>query len=220
MVAILGSDNSTQAGNAALSAFNRSSLVGAGWTAVVYNDAALSTFLSGGLAGAGIVMMDSAGNVSGGANFTELGYFTTNAVKINNFLGGGGGLFSQANDYGWVSALLPTLGVGPDQGAQGLALTPSGNAAFPGLTNANLSSGPWHNYFTNTAGLPILAASTTFTTTAFPNGAPVVIGASGGSVTNPNPPGNVPDGGSFALVYLGLGGLLFFARRWKMKSAA
>ena len=145
VVAVLGSNPGTQAHNAALSAFNNSALPAAGWTLTTYNDAALTTFLSGGLAGAGIVMMDSAGNVSGGATGAELTAFTNNATNINTFLGNGGGLFSQSNGYGWVSALVPGLA---DVSASntGLALTPAGNAAFPGLTNADLSAGPWHNY--------------------------------------------------------------------------
>src|SRR5687767_493271 len=81
VVAVLGSNPGTQAHNAALSAFNNSSLPAAGWSLTTYNDAALSTFLSGGLAATGIVMMDSAGNVSGGAVAAELTAFTTNAAN-------------------------------------------------------------------------------------------------------------------------------------------
>jgi hypothetical protein len=214
-VAILGSNPGTQAHNAALSAFNNSNLPGLGWTVTTYNDAALGTFLSTGMTGAGIVMMDSAGNVSGGASAAELTSFTTNANNINSFLGAGGGLFSQANGYGWVSALLPTLGVTNIQNT-GLALTAAGAAAFPGLTNADLSAGPWHNYFTNTGGLPVLATSTQAQTL----GQAVIIGASGGTVTDPDPPmTGVPDGGSFVIVYLALGSLIIAFRRHALKRA-
>ena len=217
VVAILGSDVGTQAHNAALSAFNNSSLPGLGWTVSTYNNAggaatgALTNFLAGGLTGAGIVMMDSGSNVTGGASASERGAFTTNATNINSFLAAGGGLFSQANGYGWVTALIPTL-TDVDDSATGLALTPAGQAAFPGLTNGDLSAGPWHNYFTNVGAIPILATSTTA-----PIGQAVIIGASGGSVTNPDPPRGVPDGGSFALVYLALGGIAFATRRFALK---
>ncbi len=208
-VVFLGSNSGTQAGDAALSAFTNSTLPGLGWTSVFINDAAVDTFLSGGLAGAGIIMMDSGSNVTGGATATERGYFTSNAANINSFLGGGGGLFSQANGYGWVSALLPTLTVNPLQ-ATGLLLTAAGNAAFPGLNNSDLSAGPYHNYFTNTGSLPILAVNSSQQA--------VILGASGGTVTNPDPVG-VPDGGSFFAVYLALAGLMLGFRRRLVKHA-
>ncbi|WP_414664423.1 hypothetical protein [Horticoccus sp. 23ND18S-11] len=213
-VVFLGSDQNTQAGNAAASAFNNSSLVAAGWTSVFINDAAIGTFLSGGAAGAGIIMMDSGGNVTGGATTTERGLFTTNAAAINTFVGNGGGLFSQANGYGWISALLPTLG-DVDIQNQGLALTAAGSAAFPGLNNGDLSAGPWHNYFTNVGALTVFATSTQSATL----GQAVIIGAVSGSITNPDPVG-VPDAGSFAFVYIALGGLLVAFRRSVRRSAA
>jgi hypothetical protein len=212
-VVIMGSAVGGAAQIAALSAFNNSNLPGLGWTAITLNDGALTTFLTGGLAGAGIVMMDSAANVGGGASAAELAAFTANAALINNFLGAGGGLFSQANGYGWVSALVPGLGVTGFQ-TTGLTLTPAGNTAFPGLNNGDLSAGPWHNFFTNTGAIPILATG--------PNGQAVVIGSGGGTVTDPEPPPTsaVPDGGSFFAVYLALGGLAFAFRRHSFKRAA
>jgi len=215
---ILGSNVGTKAELAALSAFNLSSLkLVNGWTVTTVNDAALNTFLDGGLVGAGIVIMDSGSNVSGGATATERGYFTTHAAKINSFLGAGGGLFSQANGYAWVQALVPGLTVTGLQ-TTGLALTADGNAAFPGLTNADLSAGPWHNYFTNTGNLPILATSSTLSTPRA-----VILGAVGGSITNPNldpDPQGVPDSGSFLIAYLALGALFFASRRHAVKRVA
>jgi len=203
LVTVLGSSSSAL--SAANSAFSLSSLPGLGWSLqVVDGDANLSTFFTNGggagtnLADSGILMMDSSdNNVPGGATASERAVFTTNATAIDLFLGAGGGLFSQANGYGWISALLPTLGIVNIQDS-GLALTAAGNAAFPGLTNADLSSGPWHNSFSNTGSLPILATSTDFG--SFGN--PVILGASGGSVTNPNPP-SVPDSGSTLILMFG-----------------
>jgi hypothetical protein len=199
VVTILGSSSGT-ALTAASSAFNLSSLVGAGWSLQVVDGVTnLSNFFSGAapfnINNAGILMMDSSeNNVGGGATASELGVFTTNAMVIDSFLGAGGGLFSQSNGYGWISALLPTLGI-VNQSGSGLALTVAGNAAFPGLNNADLSSGPWHNSFSNVGSLPILATSTE-------SGVPVILGASGGSVTAPDAP-SVPDSGSTLFLMFG-----------------
>jgi hypothetical protein len=208
-IAVLGSASTALA--AAQSAFNFSGLSAAGWTLTVVDTAAnLTNFFNGtaayNISNAGILMMDSSSsNVSGGADAAELGVFTTNALTIDAYLGAGGGLFSQANDFGWASALLPSL-VTVDLGGGGngdpLSLTAAGNAAFPGLTNGDLSTGPYHNIFTNPAGLPILAVNT--------QNQAVIIGAFGGTVTNPNPPG-VPDSGAtiamLGLAFTGIAGL-------------
>lgn len=209
VVTILGSSGST-AQAAATSAFNLSTLMGAGWSLnVVDGDTNLTNFFNGtaafNISNAGILMMDSSSdNVGGGATFSELGVFTTNATVIDSFLGAGGGLFSQANGYGWISALLPTLGVVIQQD-EGLALTAAGSAAFPGLNNGDLSAGPFHNHFTNVGSLPVLATSTD--PSSF--GRAVILGASGGSVTNPEPPRSVPDSGSTLLLMFGSIGSMF-----------
>ncbi|MBI5692629.1 MAG: hypothetical protein HZC55_21320 [Verrucomicrobia bacterium] len=201
-VVILGSTSS--AASAATSAFNNSSLVGAGWSLQTVTVANFATYfgVGGGLSSAGILMMDSGANVAGGVSGSS---FTPYAAAINTFVGGGGGLFSQANGYQWLSALVPGLTVVNNQ-STGLALTPTGTTAFPGLNNGDLSAGPWHNYFTNYGALPVLANSTALIggqTQA------VILGASGGSVTAPT----VPDGGSLVLIYAGLATLAFVFRR-------
>ncbi|MBC8128226.1 MAG: hypothetical protein H8M99_13880 [Gloeobacteraceae cyanobacterium ES-bin-144] len=213
-VVAIGTSGGT-ATNAATSAFNLSSLPGAGWTLSFVDGAAnLSTFFTGsGIGAAGILLMDSGDNVGGGADSTERGVFTTNATAINNFLGAGGGLFSQANEYGWVNALVPGLTVTVEQN-DGLALTAAGSAAFPGLNNADLSAGPWHNFFGNTGTLPILATSTD----PFRPGVPVILGAQGGTVTNPQPT-RVPDTGSTLALMLGSMGSLLGGRFLKKRFA-
>lgn len=79
-------------------------------------------------------------------------------------------------NYGWLSALFPTL-TAASGGGSALQLTADGQTAFPGLTNANIA-GAWHNKFTDSSGtfpLTILA------TEAGQNG---IIG--GASVTLPS----------------------------------
>lgn len=201
-VTILGSTSTALA--AATSAFNLSGLA-ATWTLTTVSTANFGTFFgpTGTLGSSGILMMDSgSSNVGGGVAGTN---YSAYATVIDNFLGAGGGLFSQANGYEWLSALVPALTV-VDEFATGLALTATGLAAFPGLTNGDLSSGPYHNSFGNTGGIPILATSTS-TSNA------VIIGGSTGSITNPG--GNkVPEPGTLALFAVALGAI-GIARRKK-----
>ena len=193
VVVSLGSNANTTAGNAAQSAFAKSSLAAAGWTFLQVSDLTSASFDSS-IALAGIVMLDSASNVSGGMTSAEDAVLTSKAAAINSFLGGGGALFSQAGAYGWLSALVPGLVVN-GVGDQGLNLTAAGKAAFPGLTDADLSAGPYHEYFTNVGLIPVLA-------TGQSGALNVVIGAAGGSITNP-----IPEPSSIALLALGLVGV-------------
>lgn len=204
-VTILGSTSS--AATAANSAFSKSSLVAAGWTVEVVPVASFATFFgAGGNLNTGILMMDSGGNVGGGVAGTA---FNPYAGAINTFLGAGGALFSQANGYSWLSTLIPGL-TDVDESNTGLALTADGSAAFPGLTNADLSAGPWHNSFTNIGSLSVFATSSSAGSTF---GHFVIIGSAGGSITNPEPPRGTPEPGSLALMGIALAGLAAARRR-------
>ena len=201
---ILGSTSG--AGEAATSAFDGAGLTG--WTLETVSISDFASFFLGigpqKISSAGLLLMDSGDNVSGGVDGSA---FDPYAAIINAFVGSGGGLFSQANDFSWVASLVPALS-SVDLGGGGvssvLSLTPAGSAAFPGLADADLSTGPYHNYFSDTAALPILA------TDPARSGRAVVLGGSGsGSITTRG----VPDAGSFVVVYFGLVGAFIAFRR-------
>jgi len=193
-VTILGSTSTAL--TAATSAFNHSALVAAGWTLQTITTGSFGSFFSaGGNLGTGILMMDSGNNVAGGVDDSLL---LPHATAIDNFLGAGGALFSQANGYSWLSALVAGVtftDVGTSGDTSALAMTAAGTAAFPGLTNTDLSAGPWHGYFSNIGALTDLADSASGGNA----GKSVIIGGATGAITT-----QVPEPASLALVGLAL----------------
>lgn len=197
-IAVLGSDIGGTAAQAVQSALALSStLQSAGWALDLLNGAQISAFFANGGSGYSVIYMDStANNVGGGLNSAEQAILDANATAINAFVGNGGGLFSHSQGYGWLSALIPGLAV-VNSGDTGITLTAAGQANFPGLTNADLSSGPWHNYFTNTGQVPVLGVG---------NGnRAVILGGSGGSITDPTPAGGVPEPTTWVMMIAGFG---------------
>ena len=82
--------------------------------------------------------------------------------------------------YGWLSALLPGIVVTPGGSSTALSLTPAGTLAFGTLTNADLSTGPWHYDFSgNLGGLNVLFTSNVGGARPTRN-----VGLGGGSGTN------------------------------------
>jgi hypothetical protein len=212
VVAILGSTST--AASAANSAFDKSSLVAQGWTRANIGVSQLAGFFAGtgtiSTATAGLILLDSGTNVSGGVDGST---FVPFANTINNFVGSGGGLFSQANGYAWLSALIPTLTV-VNASDTGINLTPSGVSAFPGLTNADLSAGPWHNYFTGFAPLGSFGNSGVNAIIIGAAGQGTAGGGTGGTITNPGGTGTgagtVPAPASMLLI---AGGIALMAMR-------
>lgn len=206
VVVSLGSSSTALA--AAQSAFNLSNLASQGWTfQSIDGDAAINNFFMTGGSGAGIIMLDSGGNVSGGLSNSEESVLQTNALAINSFLSNGGGLFSQANSYNWLSAIIPGITL-VNESNTGINLTPAGSSAFPGLTADDLSSGPYHAAFMNYGAVPVLGVGQ-FT------GSAVILGANSGSITDPG--GAIPEPATAALLLGGLG-LLGASRRKRSKT--
>ena len=89
----------------------------------------------------------------------ELAIINAHGLDIASFVNGGGGLFSHAEEsfggnnapepYGWLTSIFPGIGIVPEFAfsLSGVEITQDGKDAFPGLTDADLSTGPWHNYF-------------------------------------------------------------------------
>lgn len=104
-----------------------------------------------------------------------------NAGVINNFVNGGGGLFSHGICYQWLSALLPGLTTVNSGNEDDLFRTPAGQAAFPSVTDAYFNAGPWHSRFEgDLGGLDVLVRSNEINDQAQQDAA-VVIG--GGQVS-------------------------------------
>lgn len=184
VVVDLGTEPGTQARNAIDSAFGLSSLPGAGWTIVHVNGAKdIGTFLTGGTVagvareGTGILYLPSAGGeTSGDLSADELAVINANAAALGQIVNVfGAGLFAMteegAGQWGWLRSIIATI-TPAEKSDTGLTLTAAGRAAFPGLTDADLSTGPWHNYFTGQfASLKVLATGR--------NGEVVILGGVG-----------------------------------------
>ncbi len=204
-VAILGA--SSTALTAAQSAINA---IGGGWTFTSYvGGAGVNNFFAN-TSGSSVLYIASDG-VSGGTFGDIATALTANATNINNFVGSGGGLFSMGQSYGWLSALIPTLTVSGES-LTGINLTAAGSAAFPGLVNQDLSSGPYHYRFNNVGALPILGVGSQ-------TNSAIILGSSGGSITNPTPPGGVPEPSTWAMLILGFGAVGATLRRRQRQTA-
>lgn len=115
-----------------------------------------------------------------------------NASAINTFVSEGGGLFSHGTCYTWLSALLPTVTTVDGGSSDDLFLTAEGVAAFPGVTNADINAGPWHNHFEGDfGGLQVLARSGDIDD-ATGTDAAVILGGAAVDIVPPPPPPPAP----------------------------
>jgi hypothetical protein len=215
-IVALGAADATPAGNAGnAGAAIRSAATQLGRTISFFDGAtAINDFFTS-LAGGGInpALIWLAG--TGAANdlvSAEGAALTSNAAAIDTFVGDGGGLMAHGSGsvaYGWLTTLLPGLSEVPGCNSSGATLTAAGQAAFPGLTNANIdaTAGPCHSHFTgNFGGLTVLANDG--------NGLAYIIGAAGGqggSITTP--PTSVPAPPTALLLGAGFAALGLARRR-------
>lgn len=178
----------------------------------------------------GIVYMPTVGsNVGGGISDAQLAVVNANGSVLNNFVAGGGGLFTQeqANSsigYGWLASLIPGFTVKGDNvggivDSTTIQLTADGSAAFPGLTSADLTNAtPWHAWFENYGpSLKVLAVGNGDGVGGF-NDAVVLGGGVGGLIScglpgQPECPTDVPEPASLPLLMAGALGLLAWRRK-------
>jgi len=204
-----------------------SAVAAAGGPATVsYHDgaAAINTFftdLAAGTINPAVIWLAGTGtnNDLDGAEGAAL---TANAAAINTYVANGGGLMSHGTGttaLGWLSTLLPGISFAGGCSSSGAMLTAAGQAAFPGLTNADVDSnaGPCHNSFSgNFGGLVSLVNDG--------QGRPYIIGGGSGTVIQCGQPGQppcqTPIPATLPLLGLGLVGVASALRRRTSKKSA
>ncbi|MCE9551189.1 MAG: IPTL-CTERM sorting domain-containing protein [Betaproteobacteria bacterium] len=178
-----------------------SAAAAAGFTVDYYDGAAAINAFFAGLANNTVpnpAMLWIAG--TGAANnldSAEGAALTANAAAISAFVGSGGGLMAHGSGvdaYGWLTALLPGLTEDPACTTNGV-LTPAGVAAFPGLTNSDISAGPCHSSFSGTlGGLQVLANDT--------NGLHFILGGGAGTTLVAADIGPIPTLSEWGMIIL------------------
>ena len=206
----LGAQDKGYAASSIKSAFTLSPLPGLGWTIEYVNGTAnMSTFLSGGSATAtdgkgaalgnltiaqtGLLFLPSANETGDDLTDADLTMLGTHGADFKNYLNAGGGLYTQGETnqdptvkgYAWLTSSFPgitytSLG-GGGEFATNIVLTPTGLAIFPGLTPADLSTGPVHGYFGGTIPAALATVFTFDETTA--GTVPLGLSSVGGGVT-------------------------------------
>jgi hypothetical protein len=213
------------------SATGLSSLAGSWTFHSITTTADITNFFNGSgarnVGNTGIIYMPTVeNNVGGGISNAQLAIVNANGGILNSFVAGGGGLFTQeqansAIGYGWLTTLLPGFTVmGDNNGgvwdSTNLQLTAAGAAAFPGLTNTDISNAtPWHAYFRNYGSLQALALGDGDNKGGFNDA--VIIGGGAGTVLacgmQGQPPCAVPEPTSLGLVAVGAIGFLMRRRK-------
>lgn len=225
--------NGSQASAAYSSATGLSSLAGSWSFYSLTSTADITAFFNGtgarNVNNTGIIYMPTVdSNVGGGITDAQLAIANLNGTTLNNFVAGGGGLFTQEQinsdiGYGWLLSLIPGFtakgdGAGGVSNSSTLQLTAAGTTAFPGLTSADLSNAtPWHAFFENFGGLAVLAVGDGDGIGGF-NDAVVIGGGTGavlacGSAGQPACANAIPEPAPLSLLALGVLGFLFSRRK-------
>jgi hypothetical protein len=235
--------NATQAQNAFASAFDLSTLPGAGWTRVTLTAAAdITNFMTNAGGGtkisqAGIIYMPTAtANVTGGITAVQLAPVNANAAALNAYVAAGGGLFTQdqcpcyvGGGYGWLTTLLPGIVLHGDvdgtiSNSGSLTRTAAGIAAFPGISDALLSGAtPWHDWFSGSfGGLSVLVTGPAIGPTGGIIDGAVVLGGGAGTVIQCGQPGQpaCPTPEPATLLLLGSGLLMLGGLAWSRRRSS
>ena len=153
-IAILGTSGLTNAGgcggdwNALLSGKFLSQFATAPTIQFISTTTELNAFFSSGITSLAPRMIWIADDWSRSPAVNTI--LTTNAEKIADFVNSGGGLFANSNEYGWLTALLPSA-VYNNGGCNGGPEATTEGAADFGLTNTIVAA-CWHGYFTGNVG--------------------------------------------------------------------
>ncbi|MCF6301062.1 MAG: hypothetical protein L3J52_08095 [Proteobacteria bacterium] len=111
-------------------------------------------------------------------SFSDEAELALHGAALNTFQQMGGGILSHTHEYDWLISLIPGIQIN-DSCSIDITFTAAGNSAFPGITNAQVSSGPCHKTFTGTfGGLDVLATDS--------NGLVMIIGGSAGTTITPS----------------------------------
>jgi exosortase sorting signal-containing protein len=124
---------------------------------------------------------------------------TANAARISTFAASGGGVMAHGSGpdaYGWLTAVIPGIVESPICNTPA-TLTAAGMAAFPGLTNADISAGPCHSSFSGSLGsLQVLARDS--------GSLNFIIGGGAGTIISGGPSNPVPTLSEWMLALLGV----------------
>ena len=162
--------------------------------------AAITTYLTGVASGSNrpAVIVYPGNDVGNAIDSSEETAISASASAIATYVANGGGILGHTGPYAWLTTLLPGITILRACTVTGAALTPTGQAAFPTITNANITSGPCHNTFGGNIGsLQVLARDGNNAQFILGGGATTVI-----APTPPEPPITIPTLGFNALAAL------------------
>lgn len=220
-VAALGSAFSTATSSNGGGAIRSAVAATGGASTVSYHDGAAAinqffTDLAAGTINPAVIWLAGTGT-SNVLDSAEGAALVANAAALNTYVANGGGLMSHGTGtvgLGWLSTLLPGINITGGCSSSGATLTAAGQAAFPGLTNADVdaNAGPCHNSFSGDFGGLVSLVNDG-------QGRPYIIGGGTGTIIvcgqpgQPECPTGVSTPATLPLLGLGLIGLASVLRR-------